>query len=295
MKLITKNVQCMSETATAYGMSEETGIYALAAVVNSLAAVGGSAPEVSVSIDYPAHMDKSIVYRMEKGIKKVCRDKRIKLLKSRFTANPIYRVPAVTVNGMASSEGQEAVTYGEVGMQGKEIVLSKWVGMAGMLQIAAERKEELERRFAPAFMRDVYLHRDHLFSEKELKIALDMGIPVLGQVLRGGIFAALWELSAELGCGLDLELKKIPVLQETVEICECFRINPYQLTSAGCFLFGTDDGETLVGRMRDSGIEASVIGRITDSRDKVIRNGEDIRYIDRPVPDEIFKLYAKED
>lgn len=295
IKLTTENVYCLSETATAYGTSEETGIHALAAVVNSLAAAGGIGPAVSVSIEYPTGMDKFIIYRMEKSIKRVCQEKGIRLSESAFSVNPLPGVPAVSVNGMAFSEKKDSVSGGKAGLPGKEIVLSKWIGMDGMLRIAAERKEELEKHFAPAFMRDVHSYRQHLFSETEIKIAWDMKVPVLKQISQGGIFAALWKLSAELGCGLDLELKKMLILQETVEICEYFRINPYQLTSAGCFLFMTDDAGKLVGRMEESGIEASVIGRLTEGRDKVIRNGEDIRYIDRPAPDEIFKIYAGAD
>ena len=33
-----------------------------------------------------------------------------------------------------------------------------------------------------------------------------------------------------------------------------------------------------------------LIGRLTDNNDKIIQNGEDIRYIDRPAPDELMKI-----
>jgi hydrogenase expression/formation protein HypE len=33
------------------------------------------------------------------------------------------------------------------------------------------------------------------------------------------------------GVGLEIDLKKIPVRQETIEICEFFGINPYELIS----------------------------------------------------------------
>ena len=34
-----------------------------------------------------------------------------------------------------------------------------------------------------------------------------------------------------------------------------------------------------------------MIGSLTDNNDKVIHNGEDVRYIDRPAPDEMLKLF----
>lgn len=88
-------------------------------------------------------------------------------------------------------------------------------------------------------------------------------------------------------------MKAISVLQETVEVCEHFRLNPYQLTSVGSFLMVTDNGAGLCEKLLEQGIKASVIGRITDNNDKVIYNGEEVRYIDRPAPDEIFKIFEE--
>lgn len=293
MKLTTEDVQCVSETVTAYGTTRGTGVHALAAAVNSLAASGGGQAAIKVSIEYPAHTEKDVIYDMEKNIKRICGERGVSYMAPMFSANPLLAVPAVTVHGMAFSEKCEDVPCGKGKMQGKAVVLSKWVGMDGMLRIAAEHREELERHFAPAFMRSVFSYQERLFSEKEAKIASDMGIPVRKQILRGGIFAALWELGRELGCGLDLDLKKMSILQETVEICEYFRINPYQLTSAGSFLFVADDAERLVRKLREAGTESSVLGYVTGGRDKIIRNGEDIRHIDRPAPDEIFKIHMR--
>ena len=33
------------------------------------------------------------------------------------------------------------------------------------------------------------------------------------------------------GVGLEIDLKKIPIRQETIEICEFFDLNPYKLLS----------------------------------------------------------------
>ena len=43
---------------------------------------------------------------------------------------------------------------------GAEIVLTKWIGMEGMLRIAEEREEELRQRFAPVFLRQIQSYRD---------------------------------------------------------------------------------------------------------------------------------------
>ena len=49
------------------------------------------------------------------------------------------------------------------------------------------------------------------------------------QVGEGGIFAALYRLAKEADTGLVVDLKAMPVRQETIEICEYYKLNPYQL------------------------------------------------------------------
>ena len=111
------------------------------------------------------------------------------------------------------------------------------------------------------------------------------------QIGSGGILAALWNLSKETKLGLDMNMKAFSILQETVEVCEYFRLNPYQLSSVGSFLMVSEDAEGLAEQILAAGGKANVIGSLTDSHDKLIHNGEEIRYLDRPAPDELWKIY----
>jgi len=293
MKLRTEQGMHLCETSTVYGQSEYIGIHALAAAANSLAAAGASCLGAGIRIEYPLRIDKSKIYQIEKNIKKICKERQIKLLESGLYANPMLTVPAVSVTGLAGisqkTEVQEDLRKTDAGL---DIVLCGCIGTDGMVQIAQERREELSRRFSPSFIRQILSHRAEIFAGKEIAIAKDKKIPVIRQITEGGIFAALWNLAKELDTGLELDMKQFLILQETVEVCEHFRINPYQLTSAGSFLMLTEDGEALTDALAAEDIRAAQIGRTTDNKDKIIRNGEDVRYIDRPAPDEIFKIYT---
>ena len=88
-----------------------------------------------------------------------------------------------------------------------------------------------------------------------------------------------------------MNMKAFSILQETVEVCEYFRLNPYQLSSVGSFLMVSEDAEGLAEQILAAGGKANVIGSLTDSHDKLIHNGEEIRYLDRPAPDELWKIY----
>ena len=60
------------------------------------------------------------------------------------------------------------------------------------------------------------------------------------QIGSGGILAALWEMAEISGTGLEVSMEAMALKQETVEICEHFQINPYQMTSAGSYLIATE-------------------------------------------------------
>ena len=87
--------------------------------------------------------------------------------------------------------------------------------------------------------------------------------------------------------GIEVDLKKIPVRQETVEICEVLGVNPYELYGAGALLIVSDKGNQLLHELEKQQIPAAIIGKVTKENGKVILNGEEVRFLDRPKNDAI--------
>ena len=115
----------------------------------------------------------------------------------------------------------------------------------------------------------------------------------LRQIGSGGILAALWELSETAHTGFEIDMPQIALKQETVEICEFYRLNPYLMTSAGSYLILTSEAEAVVRVLEDAGVSAVRLGAARDQSARVIRNGEEIRYLDRPAPDELERWRAE--
>ena len=78
-----------------------------------------------------------------------------------------------------------------------------------------------------------------------------------------------------------------------MEICEFFDVNPYQIMSSGSMLMITDNGQKLVDALEQGGIHAAVIGRTTGGNDRILHNGEEIRYLDRPQADELYRAMER--
>ena len=287
----------LSSTGTYYGSMRDIGVYALAAQMNELASRGVTHAAAEIQITIPADMDKSRLNSIRNHIKRA----KEMLLKDAFIiedlqmdgrVNRALRVPAVTVTVLGQAKERERFARATMTARaGQDILLVGWAGLEGMLRIIGEKEAELRERFSPSFIRQMKSYADEISGFEKIAAADAMGVSVMRQISEGGILAALWELSKETELGLELDMEKIAVRQETIEVCEHFRLNPYQLTSNGSFLMLSESGEVVADALKKEGIQAAVIGRLTDNNDKIIHNGEDTRYIDRPAPDELMKIF----
>ena len=97
------------------------------------------------------------------------------------------------------------------------------------------------------------------------------------------------------GVGLEIDLKKLPVRQETIELCEFFDLNPYELSSGGCLLMTAEDGNGLVDALKKEGIPAVVVGKTTDGNDRVLFNEEERRFLEPPKTDQLNKVRKEEE
>ena len=176
----------------------------------------------------------------------------------------------------------------------QDIVLLKWIGLEGTFRVMREKEEALAERFVPTFLNQIKGLESELFSEKELLTAKEFGVSAMHQITSGGILAALWEIAESSNVGLEVDLKKMTIKQETIEVCEFCHLNPYQLTSVGSVLIFTDRGEELVSKYAGEGIQATALGRTTVDTARVILGGEEKRFLDRPAPDELLKIYDAE-
>ena len=287
----------LTHTGVYYGGMRDGAAYGLLTEVNELAALGVHAGSAEIRIEIPADMDKSRMHSIRNHIAKAME----KLETEDFQLEELHiagekcaalRVPQIVITAAGETDQKERIADALLTARaGQDIVYAGWAGLEGMLRIIGEKEAELRERFTPAFIGQMKAYDSELCGLSKIAVADAMGVSVIRQVSRGGILASLWDLAKDTELGLNLDLKKIAVRQETIEVCEHFRLNPYQLASGGSFLMLTENGEALADALNQKGIQAAVIGQLTDSNDKIIHNGEDMRYIDRPAPDELMKVF----
>ena len=174
----------------------------------------------------------------------------------------------------------------------RHIVMTKWAGMEGSCILARER-EELQKVFPETLLHRMRSLGGLLSVKREAVICAEEGALYLTDLSESGFYAALWRLSKKAQRGLRVDLPSVPVLQETIEIANYYDIDPYRMRSAGSLLAVTDDAEQLIARLAENGICAVRIGELSQDpsdHDKILTNGEEIRYLDLPQPDELLKI-----
>lgn len=176
-----------------------------------------------------------------------------------------------------------------------DLVMTKWIAMEATARLVRGRREELLMRFTAAFLRSAENLKNQISVTEDMRTAAHLGAEGVCPLGEGGVFTALWKLAEELEAGMEVDLRKIPVKQETIEVCEYFDINPYNVQSAGSLLVAAHEGAALAEALTREGIPAVVVGRLTGGNDRILWNDGNKRFLDRPQRDEMYKIKEKED
>ena len=278
----------VSAAAGVSGRAKSVGIYAIARAVNDVAAGGARPEQIALQVYLSSPEQKKRVKPMIRFMEEYACQLPVEITGVQIETVPYLEQPLVYVSVMGKAEKAKLLSTTRV-RPGQSIVLCGYVGLEGMLRILDERRQELSKRFTPAFINQMTELKSILTPLPAIQAAIMADVCAVYQIKSGGILAALWELGESAGVGMELQLSNMSIRQETIEVCEFYHLNPYQMTSAGSFLMVTDDADRLTAAITAGGSRASKLGITTGGKAKVITSGTEKRFLDRPVPDELMR------
>ena len=148
-------------------------------------------------------------------------------------------------------------------------------------------KQELENRFSHRFLS---IFRDQGSGAYPFSPVQETGFRMY-EIGEGGLFGTLWQLCDEeeqktgrVFSGCEVDLYRIPVRQEVVEICELYEENPYEIPSPGCFLVLWDEE-------REPGLtpeclsilqKSAMIGKLTMDHNRIVTMNGHERFLTPP-------------
>lgn len=274
------------------GTTRDIGRHCVHVTANDLAAAGAEPIGVMLTVLLTQETTEEEVRRMVRDAEAACEQLGIEILGGHTEVTDVVTQPLITVTGVGKVK-KSRLSERLVAHAGQDVVITKWIGLEATAILAGEREAELKEAFSPSFIDTAKDFSCLLSVVAEGRIGAALGASAMHDVTEGGIFGALWEIASAADVGLDIDLKAIPIRQETVEICEYFDVNPYEIMSSGSMLITIDDGAALVRALLDAGIPATVVGRTTTSNDRILRNNGEIRFLDRPKPDELYRALGR--
>ena len=259
------------------------------AALNNLYCSGAEAYGIMVNLLLPTSANENDLREWVKMIDATCAKEGITVLGGHTEVVRAVNEPVVTVTALGTVAEEKRIGVGAV-KPGMDILITKQIALEGTAILAMRHEQELSGRYAAPFIDRAKRFIDYLSIRSEAAVAAKSGVAAMHDISEGGVFGALWEMGQSSGVGLEIDLKKIPIRQETVEICEFFDINPYKLLSGGAAVMAATDGNALVHVLQQAGIEATIVGKATDSNDRVLINGDERRFLETTQTDELFKM-----
>lgn len=267
----------------------DMAVFAVNAVVNDLVVTGADPVGIFVTALLPPDYMESQLKLLMRDLNAIAGRMGIQIMGGHTETTTAVNRPVLSMTAVGTAAEDCIYDLRRV-KPGLDIVMTKGIGIEATAILAREQKAALEQRFTPAFLRQCAGFIERLSIVPECQIARTMAVAAMHDVSEGGVFGALWEIGACAGVGIEVDLKKIPVWQETIELCEQFDLNPYSVIGGGAALFLTSDGEGLTAAFNAADIRAEIIGRTTAGADRVIINDGERRYLEPPKSDEISKL-----
>lgn len=271
------------------GTAKDIGDLAVQITVNDLASAGAEPIGVMLTMLLPEDATEEELKHVMAQVESACEKNRIQVMGGHTEVTRVVSQIVLSVTGVGKAKEDRLISTADV-LPDMDILVTKWVGIEGTAILAKEKEQELSARYTKPFLEAAKGLDRYLSVLPEAATAVKSGVAAMHDVTEGGIFGALWEMAEASGVGLEIDLKKIPLKQETVEICEYFGISPYELISSGSMLMAAKDGDRLVMELQKEGIPAVIIGKATAGRDRILRNEDECRYLEPPKTDELYKV-----
>ncbi len=272
----------LSSTQTGVADSRLSPLLAVVKACNNILAAGGRVLGVSAAFLLSERTKERDLKNLTRQTMAGCRLFHTELSGGHTEVSDGVSRAMSTVTAIGHHKNNEILTVRDI-TPGMDIIMTKWPGLeeAAILLNDDDMKERLAQRFSRYYLSLFEDYTQWLSVEHEAAVASQWGRVIMHDNSDGGVFASLWDMAEGSGLGFEVDLRKIPVRQEIIELAYFSDKNIYRMKSSGSLMIVCNEGTGLCEVLKNNGIPASLIGRFTSNNDKIIRNEDEIRYLER--------------
>lgn len=280
---------CLLSTDPITGAEKGAGTLAIHISCNDIASCGVEPIGILITLMVPTDGTEDDIDRVMKEAGEAAKELGVEIIggHTEITSAVNKMVISTTAVGKAPIDGIITTKGAKIG---DDVIMTKWAGLEGTSIIASDLANDLadvlsknEIESAQSLIKNISVVPEGVLAGKH-------GVNSMHDVTEGGILGAAWELAEISETGIELHLKKIPVLETTRKICDYYGIDPFRLISSGSMIMTCKDGEELINLLKRKGITASIIGKIIDEDRIIINENGDRIELEPPKADELFKV-----
>jgi hydrogenase maturation factor len=228
-------------------VSDRIGWYVVNVNANDIASMGGEPRWFLVTILLPEKRTTvSYIEKMMKDLRRSCDELDIVLIGGHTEITHGLEYPVLSGTMLGEADKDDLIKNGDV-QKGDLLYMTKGVAIEATSIIARGEKERIIGNFGERFYRRclAFLDDPGISVIRDAKRARTSArVSGMHDPTEGGILAGAYEMARGSGVGLDIDLKKVPVYEETGKLCELFEISPYSSIASGSLLIAVSKEES---------------------------------------------------
>lgn len=282
---------CVLSTDPITGAAADIGYLAVQINCNDVYAAGAEPVGLLLTVLLPPGSGEEELREVMDGAFRGAQECGIEILGGHTEVTDAVVKPLVSAAVIGRTRGRKILSTGGA-KPGQDLLMTKWAGTEGTAILAKEKEELLKGQLTPEELAAAKGMKGFLSVGRESEIAFAHGASAMHDATEGGILGAVWEVAECSGCGVEVYAEKIPVREETRKICAVLGIDPLRLISSGTMVIAAEDGRALAGKLGQAGVQAAVIGRLTEGGRYLLSGGQKLP-LEEPGSDELYAALRK--
>lgn len=280
--------ECVLSTDPITAADNNIGRLAVHINANDIASCGAEPIGILVTVLAPPSSQLEDIHQIMREINEEARKLNMEILggHTEVTDSVNKIVVSCTVIGKAMS-GKAVATSGAKVKD--HIIVTKKLCLEGTAILVNDYYDLVKRVLNDEEVKEAKSYVDSLSVVAEGKIAGEFGVNSMHDITEGGLLGALWEVAEGSNLGFKIFKDRLPISEITAKLCELFGIDPLKFISSGSMIITCTDGYALVEKLKNSGIEATVIGEVIKS-EKILIDGNKEVSVASPERDELFNI-----
>ena len=283
--------ECVISTDPITGADSNIGRLAVHINCNDIASCGVEPVGILVTILAPENTTLEEIKEVMRQIDEETKKLNVEILGGHTEVTKA--VNKLIVSCTAIGKGRRGSAVATSGAKLKDdIVVTKLLGMEGSSIVVNDYFDYVKDILSEKEVEEAKGYVDNISVVKEGRIAGSFGVNSMHDITEGGVLGALWEMAEAGGVGFKVYKEKMPISPVTEKICSRLHLDALRFISSGSMLITTKDGEDLVKRLKQNGINANVIGNITVSKGILVESNIE-EEVQPPERDELFTIEKK--